>query len=257
MSNVRDEHILAHKNEERMNRILSNPEQYSQRWKTESEFLESHGIYELLAKMTPQGNVLEFGCGIGNGTRHLSIDRSVLSLDSNQHLIDEASRHLDCIGANARIHKCDFFSLTKDDKEIIYEFKPKVIAGWFIGSHGVDIFKHTKEEPNEVTKSKLYREKIEDIIVSPDVCLASVDYIHLVNRGGLVVGFSENDYFNAAKEDYDMYVFGRVGFEVFKVKYINWPREGSEFQYGQAPNPNLAKGGTVPAITSIIARRVK
>ncbi len=237
-----------------MNRVLINPEQYSQHWRNESEF---HGIYQLLSKMTPSGNVLEFGCGIGKGTRYLSVGRNVLSLDSNPYLVDEANRYLDSVGASRKIHKCDFFELTADDKRVIKEFKPKVIVGWFIGSHGVDIFKHTQEEPNEITKSKLYREKIEDIVVSPDVCLASVEYVHLVNRGGRVVGFTEAEFFNDTKEDYDTYVFGNIGFEVFEVKNIDWPREGSEFQYAQAHNPNLAKGEAVPTIISIIAKRVK
>lgn len=240
-----------------MNRVLSNQKQYSQLWKTESEFLESHGIYESLAKMTPEGNVLDFGCGIGNGVRHLSNNHSVLSLDSNEHLIDETVKRLSENGVSAKIRKCDFFNLIEEDKKIISDFQARVITGWFIGSNGMDIFKHTAEESDEATKSKLYREKVEDIIASPDICLSSVEYIHLVNRGGLVVGFPESFYFREAKMDYDTYVFGKIGFEVFEVKNLEWPREGSEFQYGQAHNPNLAKGSTVPAITSIIARRVK
>ncbi|GEM_PF-1203317 len=240
-----------------INPVLSNPEQYSQLWKKESEHLESHGIYELLSKITPMGNILEFGCGIGKGTHHLSINRNILSLDSNETLINEANRYLDSIGASRTIYKCDFFELTADDKKIIKEFLPAVIVGWFIGSHGEDIFKHAQEEPNAITKSKLYREKIEDIIVSPDVCLASVEYIHLVNRGGRVVGFTEAQCFNETKKDYDSYVFRSIGFEVVEVKNIDWPREGSEFIYGQAHNPNLAKGETVPTITSILAKRIK
>lgn len=240
-----------------MSRVLTNPEQYSKLWEAESDFLESHGIYEQLSQMTPEGNAIEFGCGVGNGTRHLSVGRNVLSLDNNSHLVSEAVKRLRENEGSATLHKCDFFELTEDDKRLIVEFKPKVIVGWFIGSHGIDIFQRTEEEPDEVTKSKLYREKIEDIIVSPDVCLASVEYIHLANRGGLVVGFPDNEYFSATKGDYDTYVFGGVGFEVVEVMNISWPREGSEFQYGQAFNPNLASGEIVPAITSIVARRVK
>ncbi|WP_409409307.1 methyltransferase domain-containing protein [Acidithiobacillus ferriphilus] len=240
-----------------MTRTLSNPEQYSQHWKKESEFLDSHHIYEKLSKVTPIGNVLEVGCGAGFGTRHLSNGRNVLSLDSNPHLIMEAKEYLDSATINHNIHKCDLFDLTNEDKFVIKTFNPKIIVGWFIGSHGVDIFKHTEEEPGELEKSKLYREKIEDIIASRDVCVCSVDYIHLVNRGGIVLGLPEDEYFNSTKDDYDTYVFNEIGFEVSDVKFIDWPREGSDFQYGQAPNPNLAEGESVPAITSIIAKRVK
>jgi len=238
-----------------MNQVLSTPERYSELWRKESEFLEAHGIYEQLSKITPEGNVLEFGCGIGNGTHHLSAGRKVLSLDSNSHLIEIARTRLNETAHAAKIHKCDFFDLQEDDKIIIKSFKPKVIVGWFIGSNGIDIFKHTKEEPDAVTKSKLYREKIEDIIASPDVCLGSVEFIHLVNRGGLVLGFPDSEYFSATKEDYETYVFGKIGFEVYDVKNLHWPRDASEFQYGQAFNPNLANGKTIPAITSILARR--
>ena len=241
----------------KMNRVLTNPEQYSQLWKKESEFLEAHGIYERLSKVTPSGNVLEFGCGIGKGTRHLSVGRSVLSLDSNSYLIKEANKYLDSVGVSRVIHRCNFFELTADDKEVIKQFGPQVIVGWFIGSHGEEIFKRTQEEPNEITKSKLYREKIEDVLVSPDVCLPSVEYVHLVNRGGRVIGFTDEECFKATKDDYDTYVFKNIGFEVSEVMIFDWPRDGSEFQYGQAHNPNLAEGETIPTITSIIAKRVK
>ncbi|MDD2653035.1 MAG: class I SAM-dependent methyltransferase [Sulfurimonas sp.] len=237
-----------------MNRELSNPEQYSDLWNKESEFLESHQVYSQLSKMTPAGKALEFGCGVGNGTHYLSIDREVLSLDNNSQLIEKAR---DRANKNVAIYQCDFFELTEADKLVIAKFNPQVIVGWFIGGCGIDIFKRTKEEPDEMTKSKLYREKIEDIIVSPIVCLASVEYIHLVSRGNLAAGFSEAEIFEHTKNDYDTHVFKRVGFDVIEVKNINWPREGSEFQYGQAHNPNFAGGRTVPIITSIVAKRVK
>ncbi|WP_417559747.1 class I SAM-dependent methyltransferase [Marinomonas sp.] len=237
-----------------MTRELSDPERYSNLWNNESEFLEFHEIYSQLSRMTPAGNVLEFGCGVGNGTRHLSAVREVLSLDSNSHLIKKARN---IANESVVIHQCDFFDLTEEDKGVIAKFKPQVIVGWFIGGCGIDIFKHTQEEPNIVTKSKLYREKIEDIIISPDVCLESVNHIHLVNRGTLAEGFSEAEIFTETKKDYDTYVFEKIGFEVVEVKNIDWPREGSEFQYGHAHNPNFAGGVEVPAITSIVAKRVK
>lgn len=237
-----------------MKRELTNQEQYSNLWEKESQFLESHGIYSLLSKVTPSGKVLEFGCGIGNGTHHLSIDHDVLSLDSNSRLIEKARSR---VNGNVAFYKCDFFHLNDKDKAVIADFNPQVVVGWFIGGCGIDIFKHTEEEPDEVTKSKLYREKIEDIIVSPSICLESVECIHLVNRGGLAAGVSEAELFRSTKDDYDTHVFRKVGFEVVEVKNIDWPREGSDFQYGQAHNPNFAGGQVTPTITSIVAKRVK
>jgi SAM-dependent methyltransferase len=241
---------------EEMNMQVSNPEQYSELWKDESDLLESHKIYERLSKITPSGNVLEFGCGAGKGTRHLAIGRALLALDSNSYLIAEAKKYLHAAGVSHNIHKCDFFNLTAEDKNVIKEFNPEVIVGWFIGSHGMDIHKHTEEESNELTKSKLYREKIEDIIVSPGVCLDSVKYIHLVNRGGAVVGFSESVHFISTKNDYDMHVFRKIGFEVVDVKLIDWSRVGSDFPYGSAPSSNLAQGESIPIIVSIVAQRI-
>ncbi|WP_444677958.1 class I SAM-dependent methyltransferase [Halomonas sp. E19] len=234
-----------------MKRELTDHEQYSDLWEKESQFLESHGIYSLLSKITPSGKILEFGCGIGNGTHHLSIDHDVLSLDSNGRLIEKARSR---VNGNVAFHQCDFFHLNDTDKAVISDFNPQVVVGWFIGGCGIDIFKHTEEEPNEVTKSKLYREKIEDIIVSPSICLESVECIHLVNRGGLAAGFSEAEVFRSTKDDYDTHVFGKVGFEVVEVKNIDWPREGSDFQYGYAHNPNFAEGQVTPTITSIVAK---
>lgn len=126
----------------------------------ESEFLESHGVYSQLSKITPGGNALEFGCGAGNGTHHLSIGREVLSLDSNPQLIEKARIRTK---ENVKIHQCDFFELTEKDNGIIRDFKPQVIVGWFIGGCGIDIFKHTKEEQNEITKSNYTVKKLKTL----------------------------------------------------------------------------------------------
>lgn len=235
---------------------ISNAKQYSEFWSNESDFLEFHHIYEKLANISPEGNVLEVGCGVGNGTLHLSKNHNVLSLDSNLGLINEAEKRLDAINVAHNICRCDFFSLSEEDKQVILDFEPKVIAGWFIGSHGEDIYKHTTEEPDFRVKSKLYREKIEDIVISKSMCVDTVEYIHLVSRGGVIDGFTEADIFKDVKDDYDTYVFNQIGFEVIDVKQIPWPRDGSTFQYGSAPNPNLAQGNAIPMITSLIAKKM-
>lgn len=235
---------------------LSDASKYSESWAKESDQLEENDIYKKLSDIAPNGNTIEFGCGVGNGTIHLAKDRNVLSLDNNRGLIEQAIARLESNGIEHRIHECDFFSLGEADKQLISDFNPKVIVGWFVGSHGEDIFKHTEVEPNPITKSKLYREKIEDIIVSSDVCIESVEYIHLANRGALVSGFSEEEFSLSQKDDYDTHVFKKIGFEVIEVKQIAWIRENSEFMYGQAHNPNLAQGESTPIIISIIAKRI-
>jgi SAM-dependent methyltransferase len=238
-----------------MNMEISDAKKYSELWEKESDHLESNGIYKDLSEITPQGNTIEFGCGVGRGTKHLADGRRVLSLDNNQHLIDIAKRNIK--NDDVIFHRCDFFELCSGDKIAIENFESEIIVGWFIGSHGVDIFSRTPEEPDAIAKSKLYREKIEDIITSPEVCLPSVKHIHLVSRRGVVSGISEELCFQETKRDYDTHVFNRIGFEVYDVKNIPWPREGSDFMYGQVHNPILAGGEVVPMITSILARPVQ
>lgn len=235
---------------------LSNAGEYSESWAKESDQLQDNDVYRKLSDIAPNGNTLEFGCGVGNGTLHLAKDRHVLSLDNNKGLIEQARARLESAGIDHRIHECDFFNLGVVEKQMISDFQPKVIVAWFVGSHGEDIFKHTEEEPDPVTKSKLYREKIEDIISSSDVCIDSVEYIHLASRGVRVAGFSDEEVFLSQKDDYDTYVFKKIGFEVIGVNQVEWVRENSEFVYGQAHNPNLAQGKRTPVVTSIIAKRI-
>lgn len=236
--------------------IISNAIEYSKCWNKESDQLESNDIYRKLSNITPNGNTLEFGCGVGNGTIHLAKDREVLSFDNNQYLIEQAEARLESANVDHKIHKCDFFNLGTVEKQMIKDFQPKTIVAWFIGSHGEDIFKHTEEELDPIAKSKLYREKIEDIIISRNVCTDSVEYIHLANRSGKIEGFSDEEIFNAIKDDYDIHVFKENGFEVVSVELFDWERRNSEFIYAQTYNPNLAQGKSSLAIVSIVAKRV-
>ncbi|MFZ5270601.1 class I SAM-dependent methyltransferase [Enterobacter asburiae] len=232
---------------------------YSERWEKESDLMDSKGVYEMLASYTPEGNVLEFGCGAGRSTRHLLEHHSVLSLDNNTYLIESAKQYLDTYAYSPNIHQCDFFMLSESDKQRIREFEPKVIVGWLIGGSGEDQITHVPEETNSSEMSKKYREKIEDIIASPDVCIDSVEYIQLASRGLGIAGYDKNSLFNETKADYDKFVFNPAGFEVISVETISWPQDESTFTYGHAHNPNFAGGKqveTVPLVTSIIAKRI-
>lgn len=237
--------------------ICTNKKQYSIQWESESEQIESQGLYEKLSQLIPNGNVLEFGCGTGKGTKYLLDGRNVLSLDSNVHLIQLAYKYLRGLNLEPNIHQCDFFTLSPEDKKIIADFEPKIIVGWFIGSCGQDIVKHTKEQPSPNEKGKLYREKIEDIIVSKDICLPSVEYIHFVTRGAIANSISKEEFFDSQKADYEKHVFDRIGFEVVSVNTIPWSLEGSKFQYVQAKNPNFIGGSVTPSVVSILAKRIQ
>jgi SAM-dependent methyltransferase len=240
-----------------MSNVLSDPKTYSQKWMQESNHFEKEDIYKTLTQIIPKGNFIEFGCGVGNGTYHLATKGNVLALDNNEYLINEASKKGFNPENSVKIHKCDFFEITDEDKKIIKDFSPTVIVGWFIGSNGQDIFKRTKEESNPYEKGKLYREKIEDIIISKDICLESIEYIHLANRGFSNADASEEELFLSTKQDYDTHVFKKIGFEVVDVKSINWDMTDSEFQYSAAHNPNFKAGKIIPTVTSILAKRTK
>ncbi|MGA3824800.1 MULTISPECIES: methyltransferase domain-containing protein [Pseudomonas] len=234
---------------------LSNAIQYSGLWERESQSLESHDVYQKLAKAVPNERVLEIGCGVGNGTKHLADGREVLALDNNEHLIAKAAARLKDAGLTAQIHHCDLFELSDEDLKVITDFQPKVVVAWFIGSHGHDIFSRTPADFDASQRSKLYREHIEDIVASDKVTIGSVDIVNFAIRGGMATSFSAEEIFQAQKEDFDKYVFSDVGFEVYDVKVHLWDRSGSTFEYGNAPNPNFAGGETAQVITSILARR--
>lgn len=239
--------------------MLSDHKTYSQQWKKESDLMDSKGVYETLASLTPEGNVLEFGCGAGQSTRHLLAHHSVLSLENNKYLIEIATKHLREHDFTPNIHKCDFFSLSDSDKQVISDFAPKVIVGWLIGGSGVDQFNQVSSELNPSEMSKKYRENIEDIIVSAGVCIDSVKFIQLAGRGLGIAGADKNSAFKETKADYDQHVFNAVGFEVVSVETMPWERDESTFTYGQAHNPNFAGGKsvqTVPLVTSILAKRI-
>lgn len=234
---------------------LHGANEYSAEWEQESLSLESHGVYQALAKALPLGRVLEIGCGVGNGTVHIAEVREVLSLDNNAFLIAKAAARLKQAGHNVHIHRCDFYELTTQDVSVIEQFQPNVVAAWFIGSHGQDISRRTPDDVDMMARPKLYREGIEDVIVSNNIAVDSVDIINLVWRGGLAVSSTFEEVFDSQKADYDEYVFGPVGFEVYDVKLSYWDRTGSTFEYGRAHNPNFAGGPVAPIIISIFARR--
>jgi hypothetical protein len=179
----------------------------------------------------------------------------VLSIDNNALLISAARSYLNGKADGYRIHKCDLFVMSNDDKAVIREFAPSAIVAWFLGGSGTDVYRHTSEQPDPIEKGKLYREKIEDIIISSDLLMDSVDVINFVNRSHRLSNHSDAQVQKAAKDDYDTYVFKKIGFEVVDVRLFDWDVEGSNFIYGAAHNPNLARGDTVSTIISIISRR--
>ncbi|WP_277983302.1 class I SAM-dependent methyltransferase [Sphingomonas faeni] len=235
--------------------VLSDHHTYARKWMDETAHLDGSGIYEKLVALLPRGRVLEVGCGAGRGTSWLAKDHDILALDNNADLIEEASKTVAEAISDVVFRNCDLFSLSGADKEAIRQFSPNIIAAWFIGGSGTDVLPHTTEQPDPMGKGKLYREKIEDIIVSGDLLVNTVDTISLVNRSGRISHIPDDEVINDTVKDYNTHVFDEVGFEVAEVRLFDWPLEGSNFVYGAANNPNLATGTSVPTIVSIVARR--
>lgn len=239
-----------------MNQKVQN--QYASNWTQESALLDKFNIYERLAKTLPVGNVLEFGCGSGRGTAQMFKEgHSVLSLENNSVLIEETSQFLIKSGLKPNIINCDFFELSQTNLDVIKEFNPTILAGWFIGVSPDVMISRTTEQPHPLEKGKLYREKVEDILISSEVCTSSVEFIQLVNRSYMSTSVSNEDIFKNEKENYETYVFSNVGFEVISVEIMDWPRDESEFVYSAAYNPNFMGGNTKPVIISITAKRIQ
>jgi hypothetical protein len=235
---------------------LSGHLEYSKQWIEESLHFESSGIYKKLAAHIPNGKVLEIGCGAGAGTLHLAQGREVMSIDNNAFLISAAKSYLDGRTSGYKIHQCDLFAMSDDDRVVVRDFAPSTIVAWFLGGSGIDVYRHTSERPEPNEKGKLYREKIEDIVISTDLLVSSVKVINFVYRSGRISHCSDEEVCKAARDDYDIHVFKNVGFEVVDVRLFDWPLDGSNFIYGAANNPNLAQGVSIPTITSILASRI-
>ena len=191
-------------------------------------------------------------------THHLSQNYEILSLDNNQYLIDKAKQYLDSKNDKYQIHKCDLFNITEADKKVIQNFKPDIIVAWFIGSAGEDVDTYIQKRISLGEKVKLYREKIEDIIVSENILMNSVKTIHFALRGMTPINTSDEEMYDGQKKDYDTYVFQNTNFEVTNVNSIKWNITESNFRYSMTENPNIAKDAKlVPTVIAISAENKK
>lgn len=230
---------------------------YSEHWENETKNLNSQGIYEALSKIAPNENTIEIGCGTGVTTRHLASDRKVMSIDNNEHLIEKASQTIKDMDSPPTIIHADVFELTEENINSFRDFSPKVVIGWFIGSHKDDHDKRTDSSLSIYEKPKLYRENIEDIIVGKIGAIDTVEWIHLANRCAVSKDATEQQIIQSTVDDYNTHVFLPNNYEIEEVKLINWSRDGSEFMYFNSPNPNYMGGESMPTSISILARRKK
>jgi hypothetical protein len=231
------------------------PKTYAEHWEKESALFESKGVYKRLSEITPKGNTLEIGSGIGLATLALASSRKVLALDSNVHLVEKARSRLVAAKASADIVVADVFEPREQTVNIIQDFAPKVIVGWFLGSNADDQEKYVASGMPLQEWPKKYRENMEDAMLTKSICPPSVDWVHLANRVGMIAEVPEAFAKQETKADYDTHVFLPNNFEVVDVQILDWDMACSSFNYGSAHNPNLLPGQPVAKLVSVLAKR--
>lgn len=231
------------------------PNDYSQFWDQESTQFQSDAVYERLSQIAPAESTLEIGCGAGWSTLSLTATRKVLAADNNMDLIQLARVRLQANAKTAQIIHSDLFEPTTELITAITSFEPKVIIGWFIGSHPDDNDKRTPAHLAADEKPKVYRESVEDRLVVPPLCHSSVEWIHTAQRGMVPPGVTESQIKQGMKEEYEKYMFESSGFTVTDVQVLDWNQRASLFPYVMSPNPDLPLGKPTPVIISILARR--
>ncbi|OEZ92214.1 methyltransferase domain protein [Janthinobacterium sp. HH107] len=235
--------------------VRIDPKTYADNWETESTLFENKEIYKRLNQITPNGNVLEIGSGVGLATLALASSHSVLAIDNNVHLVSKARARLAAAKSTAEIVIADIFEPSAECVTAIRDFSPKVITGWFLGSHADDQERYVGADVPLEHWAKKYRENIEDAMLTTNICPPSVEWVHLAGRTGMIAGASADFVSQETKDDYDKYVFLPNGFEVIDVQVLDWDTSDSSFQYGAAPNPNILPGKSIPKILSILAKR--
>lgn len=235
--------------------VRMDPQTYAEHWEKESTLLENQGMYERLGAITPAGRVLEVGSGVGLAIVALASTRPVLALDSNPHLVEKARFRIQSAGVPAEIVVTDFLAPSVKAVERIQEFAPEVVVGWFLGSNADDQEMHVAADVSWEERAKKYREHVEDALVTLPLCQPSVEWVHIVSRGGRIEGAPLEEAKRAHADDYSEYVFHPNGFEVVDVQLFDWDRDASRFNYRDAPNPNLAPGQKVPVVMSLLAKR--
>jgi hypothetical protein len=236
-------------------RIRLDPKTYAEQWEKESTLFGSKDVYKRLSEITPNGNVLEIGSGIGLATLELAASRKILALDNNVHLAEKARSRLEAIGAKAEVVVANIFEPSAQCIKTIKEFAPKIIVGWFFGSNADDQEKYVASDVPPDERPKKYREKVEDAMFTKGICPPSVEWIHLAIRAGMIDGVPEDFANQETKTDYDTHVFLPNGFEVVDVQMLDWDTSGSGFEYGAASNPNLLQGQSIARIVSVLAKR--
>lgn len=231
------------------------PKDYSEFWERESTQFARDNVYARLSQHIPEQPTLEVGCGAGWSTLSLAATRPVLAVDNNADLIDLARARLNEHKVSAQIIQSDLFEPSLELLSAIQAFQPKVVVGWFIGSHPDDNDKRTPANLRAEEKPKVYREGVEDRLVALPLCPPSVEWVHTVQRAGIPPGITDAEVKEGMVKEYEKYMFNNTGFEVTDVQLLDWNQGAGKFPYTQTVRPDLPAGTPRPVIVSILARR--
>lgn len=238
--------------------MISDPKIYATLWDEESQQFEALGLYSTLTKYlelhSPNGKILEFGCGTGLSTRHLAENHEVLSLDNNVVLLEKARANLETHSDKVQVHQCDFFNLTENDKKIIQDFAPDVVIGWNIGTSGQGQLERASKHLNLSDKASDYRQKVEGIILEISSGLESVQIINLMSRANLKMGFDIQEAEKLYVEYSSEKIFDISDDSKFKgksSKIIEWDSSDSKMNYVFEEDVS----NVTPIFISVIAER--
>lgn len=227
---------------------------YAKHWSDEARHFDEQNLYAKLAEITPKERVLEIGCGNGLGTRKLASDREVLIIDNNRFLLQKAKEN-NLNNPNVEFMEADIFELTPDQIARISDFSPLGIVTWLMGSDPDTVESRTPKNTPRDVRPKLYREAVEDLLVSGPLCTPGIKWIHLANRVGIDANASNQEIHDATVQDYESYMLSQSDFRVSDVKIIDWNQNSDGFMYVRAANHDFKASSVRNSVISILATR--
>lgn len=238
-----------------MNQLVRmNAETYASHWADEAARFDKQNLYVELAKVSPEGRVLEIGCGNGLGTRQLASDREVIVIENNRFLLQKAKEE-NSSNPNITFIEADIFDLTPEQIERILDFSPQGIVAWLMGSDPDTVESRTPKNTALLERPKLYREAVEDLLVVEPLCTPTVKWIHLANRVGIDAVATDEEIHDATRKDYEGYMLSKSDFAVSDIKVVDWNKDSGGFIYASAANPNFKGSHVRNCVISILATR--
>lgn len=147
-------------------------------WAIEGEAYARHGDYGWMASLVPGKRVLEIGCGLGFGTQAL-VDRGieVLAIDSLPECLQATARRVE--SQYLTLLPADVTILSETQRASIEQFAPDTVVCWLMGAPA----EITGAPANDAGQAvAAYREKIHRAVAELAAALASVNYVHFVDR---------------------------------------------------------------------------